>query len=30
VQSYPADWGEIFRGLYADHRDDLRAAKEAA
>ena len=30
VASYPPDWQEIFRGLYIEHRDDLRAAKEAA
>src|SRR5207253_728832 len=31
VHSYPDDWSEIFRGLYADHRDDLRAkTREAA
>jgi hypothetical protein len=30
VQSYPADWAEIFRGLYADHRDDLRAKQQEA
>ncbi len=30
IQSYPADWAEIFRGLYADHRDDLRAKQQEA
>jgi hypothetical protein len=30
VASYPADWQEIFRGLYIEHRDDLRAAKQEA
>jgi phage recombination protein Bet len=26
VQSYPPDWAEIIRKLYAEHRDELRAA----
>lgn len=30
VGSYPADWAEIFRGLYAEHRDDLRAKQQEA
>lgn len=30
IQSYPSDWAEIFRKLYAEHRDELRAAREAA
>lgn len=31
VQSYPADWSEMFRGLYAEHLTDLREKqKEAA
>jgi hypothetical protein len=29
IQSYPADWAEIFRKLYAEHRDSLRAMTEA-
>jgi hypothetical protein len=24
IQSYPPDWQDIIRGLYAEHRDDLR------
>jgi len=24
VASYPSDWQEILRGIYADHRDDIR------
>jgi DNA recombination protein Rad52 len=30
VASYPPDWQEMMRGIYADHMADLRAAREAA
>lgn len=30
IQTFPADWAEMFRGLYAEHRDSLRNGKAAA
>lgn len=30
IASYPPDWAETMRGLYTDHLNDLRAAREAA
>lgn len=30
IESYPVDWQEILRGLYAEHMAELRKQKEAA
>jgi hypothetical protein len=30
IQSFPVDWAEMFRGLYIEHRDDLRAKQQEA
>jgi hypothetical protein len=30
IATFPVDWAEMFRGLYAEHRDELRNGKVAA
>ncbi len=30
VATFPADWAEMIRGIYSEHRDDLRASRVAA
>jgi hypothetical protein len=30
IHSYPDDWNQIFRKLYVEHRDDLRAKQQEA